>query len=389
MIGRSSDLRQIVLFLLGILFLWYLFMDGLLYLRIQNYPIDRSFYTTNSHQPEDPLNYKVTSTPPFTSTSLTINARNQSAFPNYEDVVWISCTYNPLCHVTIKSIMLDHTNHYVFAALATFVDRLLALSDSTWISPNLISFSHVFVAILAAKCVASDCLWTRRLGVVLFQVRTFLDDVDGHVARQRKHIRGERSEIGSAGFYVDGICDGLGCIALLLGILVHLRNNPPRRGYTPMQSQLLPVVDGKSECLVYKTNMTSNKVTRKVACFGFQLLLSSIGWNRYISVYQDTLERNDVQHKQFLRQMIVFRSHLLFCIVWLWRIVNVHSLLHFLLLAVFCDRIWAFLRWVQYLGFVVLMSIICVSEMHVLDVHRFVSNNSWWMETNESTSQDK
>lgn len=373
MIGRTSHIRQLHIFLICLLVTWYLFMDVLLYLRIQHYPIDRSFYFKS----KGALDAKSLST-----TSVTIHAPNQSSTINYEDVVWISCDYNPFCHVTIKSLMLDHTNHYVFAALATLFDQMLALSESTWITPNMISCSHVLVAIVAAKCVASDSLGTRRLGVVLFQMRTFLDDVDGHVARQRKHIRGERSEIGSPGFYVDGICDGIGCIALLVGVFVHLRNNPPRRGYTAMYAQVLPVIDSKAECLIYKANTMVAKVARNVLAFGGQLLLSSIGWNRYISVYQDTLERNDVRHEQFVRQMIVFRSHLFFCIVYLWRVVNVHSLLHFLLLAVFCDRMWPFLRWVQFVGFFALVAIIWITEMHVIDAQRFVFHSDFWMDKN-------
>ena len=70
-----------------------------------------------------------------------------------------------------------------------------------------------------------DSLGYRRVGVVLFQFRTFLDDLDGHVARVKRHIRGERSEIGTTGYYVDGICDGLGCIALMVGVFVFLKNN--------------------------------------------------------------------------------------------------------------------------------------------------------------------
>lgn len=397
MIVRNKYFNKFLLLVLCFLIAWYLVMDVLLYLRIQHYPIDRSFYTKpegiDHHKPlADQLTYRVTSTPSFPITSLTSSQyttkHNQHAFVYYEDVVWISCVYNPLCHITVKSIMLDHTNHYVFAALATLFDSALELSDSSWISPNLISCSHVFVALLAAKCVSSDVLSTRRLGVLLFQLRTFLDDVDGHVARHRKHIRGERSDIGSTGFYVDGICDAIGCVALLVGVLVHLQRNPPRRHqYSPLQSQILPMVDAKSDSLFLNANMTVSKVLRTVMCFGGQLLLSSIGWNRYISIYQDTLEQNHVQPKQFLRQMVVFRTHLFFCVVWSWRIVNVHSLLHFLLLAVFCDRIWAFLRYVQYLGFVVLLAIICVTEIHVLDVHRFVFQSNWWMDKNSTSMQ--
>lgn len=384
MIGRSSYMSQCLLILLSLLFAWYLIMDVFLYLRIQNFPIDRSFYTKSP--PPGQQDYSVSSTSPsFPTSSLTILPPNHSTnYVKYENVVWIPCDYNPLCHVTVKSVMLDHTNHYVLAALATLFDRWLALSDSTWISPNLISGAHVVVAILAAKCVASENLTTRRFGVVLFMVRTFLDGVDGHVARQRMHIRGERSEIGSTGFYVDGLCDGLGCIALLIGLLVHLRNNPPRRGYTALQTHSLPVVNGKSESVVYKSNMTANKVNRRVASFGGQLLLSSFGWNRYISVYQEILEKNDVYPTEFLRQMIVFRSNLFFCVVWLWRIVNVHSFLHCLLLAVFCDRIWTFLRVMQWRGFILLLAIICVSEIHVLDVHRFVFNSYGFIDKNDS-----
>lgn len=104
-------------------------------------------------------------------------------------------------------------------------DDLIGFSKSDLITPNMISFFHVFVAILAGRLVAFDSLGYRRVGVVLFQVRTFLDDLDGHVARVKRHIRGERSEIGTMGYYVDGICDGLGCIALMVGVFVFLRNN--------------------------------------------------------------------------------------------------------------------------------------------------------------------
>lgn len=127
--------------------------------------------------------------------------------------------------------MLDHTNHYIFAPLATLFDDLVGFSRTNLITPNMISFFHVLVAILAGRMVASDSISYRRFGVVLFQFRTFLDDLDGHVARAKKNIRGERSEIGTTGYYVDGICDGLGCIALMIGIFVFLKNNVSQLTY--------------------------------------------------------------------------------------------------------------------------------------------------------------
>lgn len=315
-------------------------MDVNLYFRIQNYPVDRG-----------------------TGENYTIN---------YADISWVDCDISPLCDVTVKALLLDHTNHYIFAPLVTLVDRLMKISEIEWITPNSISFFHVFIAIISAKCISTDSLAYRRIGVVLFEFRTFLDDMDGHVARARKNIKGERSEIGTSGYYIDGLCDAIGCVALLIGIFVFLKNNPPRRGY--MQ---LPVLtnETKERCNENNGVYKAKKVARKVCCFTLQLLISSSAWNRYIAIYQDLLERNDVSNGEFLRQNIVFKSSFFFCVAWFWRIVSVHNLIHFLLLAVFCDKLWEFLRAVQYVGFGILLSVICVTEIHILDVKKFIFKN--------------
>lgn len=202
MVGPSSWISKVLLTLFILLIIFYGYLDVHLYLRIKNYPIDRSFHVTN------------------TTLISTIEPEVK-----YADVTWVNCHINPLCDVTVKALMLDHTNHYIFAPMATVFDDFTGISRHDVITPNMISFFHVFVAIVAGRMVASDSISLRRVGVVLFQVRTFLDDLDGHVARVKRHIRGERSEIGTMGYYVDGICDALGCVALMIGVFVFLRNN--------------------------------------------------------------------------------------------------------------------------------------------------------------------
>lgn len=382
MIGPSSCISKILLTVLFGLIVWYIYMDVNLYLRIQNYPIDRNYHFNDTVDIVNDGSHLSTSTVSFATNTAAVNELQQHTDNvmkrpiTYDDVAWFSCDIDPLCHVTVKALLLDHTNHYLFAPLATIFDNIIGFSRSHFITANMISFFHVFVAILAGRFVASDNLSYRRLGVVLFQFRTFLDDLDGHVARQKKHIRGERSEIGTAGYYIDGLCDGLGCIALMIGVFVFLRNNPPRRGYTQLQA-ILPttndVAKNSSETgVTYKVKVTTKKVARKIVCFSGQLLLSSTGWNRYIALYQDMLERNDVQPTQYRRQTIIMRSQWFFSIAWLWRVFNVHALLHCLLLSIFCDKLWEFLRLVQYVGFVVLLVIICATEMHVLEVESFI-----------------
>lgn len=336
MIGPSSQISKILLVLLLLCIIFYVFMDCSLYLRVQNYPVDRG-----------------------TGENLT---------KNYNDVSWLGCDISPLCDVTVKALLLDHTNHYLFAPLVTIVDKVFEISKTEWITPNSISFFHVFIALLAAKCVSSDSLAYRRLGVVLFEIRTFLDDMDGHVARVRKHIKGERSEIGTSGYYIDGLCDAIGCVSLMIGTFIFLKNNPPRRGY-----MLLPTAnENKESNIVYKGKVTTKKVARKICSFSIQLLLSSTAWNRYIALYQDMLEKNNVNPPEFLRQNIIFKSTFFFSVAWLWRIVNVHNMIHILLLSIFCDKLWEFLRAIQYSGFGILLTAICLTELHILDVKNFI-----------------
>ncbi|SPP73153.1 ceramide phosphoethanolamine synthase [Drosophila guanche] len=377
MIGPSSQVSKILLTLLFLLIIFYIFMDVELYLRIHNYVIERNYHTnTSTVAAPSPLAQLA---PPAATSDLSSSSSSSTKLPtaekepSYEDHTWISCDINPLCHVTVKAILLDHTNHYLFAPLATMFDNVIGFSRSTFITPNMISFFHVGVACLSGKLVASDSLGYRRLGVLLFQIRTFLDDLDGHVARVRKHIRGERSEIGTSGYYVDGLCDGLGCIALLLGIFFYLKNNPPRRGYS-----IIPMSDAKSPepTMIPKMKATTRKVAKNVISFTGQLLLSSTAWNRYIAVYQNMLEREDVSSSQYLCQNYVFKSTWFFCVAWMWRIVNVHSLLHLVLLSIFCDKLWDFLRTIRYSGYIILLVAICLTEMHILEAQNYIFNSS-------------
>ncbi|EDW61144.1 ceramide phosphoethanolamine synthase-like [Drosophila virilis] len=370
MIGPSSQISKILLTLLFLLIMFYMFMDFELYLRIHNYAINRNYHintSTTSISSMEPSNLASASSsgpkPPTVEKE-----------PSYEDNTWISCNINPLCHITVKAILLDHTNHYLFAPLATIFDNVVGISQSTFITPNMISFFHVVVACVSGKLVASDSLGYRRLGVLLFQIRTFLDDLDGHVARVRKHIRGERSEIGTSGYYVDGLCDGLGCIALLLGIFFFLKSNPPRRGYS-----IIPMSDSKATpepTIIPKIKATTRKVAKNVISFTGQLLLSSTAWNRYIAVYQNMLEREDVNSSQYQCQNYIFKSTLFFSVAWMWRIVNVHALLHCVLLSIFCDKLWDFLRAIRYSGYIILLVAICLTEMHILEAQNYIFNSS-------------
>lgn len=151
-----------------------------------------------------------------------------------------------------------------------------------------------------------------------------------------------------------------------------LKFQPPRRGYTQLQP-ILPTNNSKSEYgVIYKVKVTTKKVARKVGYFTAALLLSSTAWNRYIAYYQDILEKNDVTFAQFERQNYVMKSAWFFAVTWIWRIVNVHAMLHFLLLSILIDKLWDFLKTMQYLCFVILLLVICGTELHLWEAQRFI-----------------
>ncbi|XP_045507764.1 ceramide phosphoethanolamine synthase [Colias croceus] len=367
MMWPSSQASKILTLLLFIVVVYCLYMDTLLYLRIQKYNLDIFEHNENITQES--------------STHKTI-----VPLRNYEDEIWIPCTINPLCHPTVKALMVDHINHYIYGPLCSILDMTLGISEKMlFLTPNMISFSHVVIALIGAKLLTCQNLAARRVGIVLFQIRMFLDDLDGHVARERKHIKGERSEVGTLGYWVDGICDLIGVIFMMVGILLYLKNNPPRRGYKGTPVSTLPYhqlkeinssedieKDHTTEGISYKTKVSFQRIVQVLGLFSGQMFLSSLAWNRYIDLYQTMLE-NSADYDMFRREM-AFKSSKFFIATGVWRVVNPHSYLHLLSLAVFCDKTWCFLKAVHYSGYIVLVVTAAGSEYLLENIRAFVVN---------------
>ncbi|XP_066598219.1 ceramide phosphoethanolamine synthase [Prorops nasuta] len=331
---------KILLLVVILLVLYFVEMDFLLYARIQDHDV-----------------------------------RPESNGTPYQSIV--SCDINPLCYVTVKSLLLDYPNHFIFSPLAALTDNLLRISDSwTWVTPNIISGTHVFIAMAAGKCVSSSSLSHRRLGVILFQLRTWLDDMDGHVARKRFNITGERSVVGSTGYLVDGICDGLGCIALIIGVGVFLAKNPTRRAaYDKLQN--IPIFSNSDKTHSNVKNPAFAKSITTMLFVASHLALSSIAWNRYISLYQDLLESDLDTPSTYIealcaRQTVVFRSNTFWILSLCWKLVNFHATLDYLLIAIFFDRIWKYAKSTRWLYFLVIILLVYVSESHYWRSYAYV-----------------
>lgn len=368
MMWPSSQASKVLTILFAAIVLYCIAMDTFLFLRIQNFKIDL-FDTKDSNVTFDVSTYRTTKV-------------------RYEDVTWVPCSINPLCHPTVKGLMVDHVNHYIYAPLCSVIDIALGISDRMlFLTPNMISGFHVLVAFIGAKLLTCKTLAMRRLGVVLFQIRMFLDDLDGHVARERKHIKGERSEVGTMGYWVDGICDLIGVVAMMIGILLYFKSNPPRRGYKGTPSSTLPYhqlkeinssEDVEKELnaevgISYKTKVPFQRIVQVIGLFSGQMVLSSLAWNRYIDIYQEMLENST--EFDVLKREATFKSGMFFSATALWRIVNPHSYLHLLSLAIFCDKTWCFLQTVHHVGYIGLVVAVCTSEYLVSAIRNYLSTS--------------
>lgn len=332
-----------------LLLLYFIGMDLLLYFRVQNYDVR-----------------------PRTNDTW--------AVPYHSSIL---CDLNPICTVTVKAMMLDHPNHYILSPLASLVDYLLDISHSwTWLTPNTISISHVLIAIIGVRYITQSSLFHRQVGVVLFQIRAWLDNLDGHVARTRLNIKGERSDIGSIGFFMDGICDSLGCIALIVAVYIFLNrntNNSVNHERQSTKTSLLPSLLPYSAI----SNSFWKSPLYNMLIVGLHFSLISAAWNRYISVYQDLLETDNInvllinRDDFYDRQTIVFRSFSFWIITFAWKIFNFHAMMDYLLLAIFLPgnlryRIWEYVRLTWWQLPAILLLLVFISELHYVNAYTYV-----------------
>ncbi len=160
------------LFLLVVL-LFYVWMDVALYYKLQSN--SDSLLVVQEYKEHPPgLNHTTTQKP---------NDNNHKS--------QLPLVFDPFNPISVKVMLVDHNNHYLYYPMGSWLDTdILHISDKMpFITPDMISWSHVCVAAVAGRLLSSELLTHRRLGVILFEVRSFLDSLDGLVARSRIRTR--------------------------------------------------------------------------------------------------------------------------------------------------------------------------------------------------------
>lgn len=127
-----------------------------------------------------------------------------------------------------KTRVEEPGNRFLYYPIAR---RLVRLLVKTPVTPNQITLSQPFIAMVAAYLISHNDWRYLVAGAAVFEFRSMLDCVDGTLARAKKMSSPN-------GHALDAICDWFSVIILYIGVYMHFVLHPPPGGdwaaYMPM-----------------------------------------------------------------------------------------------------------------------------------------------------------
>lgn len=105
-----------------------------------------------------------------------------------------------------------------------------------------------------------------------------------------------------------------------------------------------------------------------VGLLGVRIGISALFWDSSVHKYQDILDMVPISQLQQNLQASVLSSNLTVSIMILWRVFNALSIQDFLLAAMFVDKTWEFVVKTQVFGWIGLIMLVIITELHVTSV---------------------
>ncbi|CAF0793199.1 unnamed protein product [Rotaria sp. Silwood1] len=313
------------------------------------------------------LYFQIRSRGPLDLNTATINHTNFDKFhQTITEALNDTHMFNAL---SIKKIMVGPITQYVRAPLAEYVESNLHFTYYfPLISANAISIFHCCLSLISIKFFSSESLYQRRIGVLIFEIRTFLDDLDGVVFRAHAKNSHYKSYHGGLGFYVDALSDVLGGTCLMIGCLLYFYKQRPIRSITHQISRSLSTRLSRSsdteneETDVIILNMddepkipsvndintnileTKGRIFISLSLFTLRYSLAAIFWDRDVQAYESLLDSYKDKSQQQALQLAILHSPLTILIFYLWRYLCALSIQDYLVIAIFFDRTWTIIE---------------------------------------------
>lgn len=187
------------------------------------------------------------------------------------------------------------------------------------------------------------------------------------MARRRQGIAIQLSVRSTIGFYADAIADTLGLTIFLLACYLYLRRCDRGLTYLPLKTTK------DTACTSTRAdNRTKATTTTLVVCFSLQLIITGLLWNHFIEQYHLLLEVPSTDVAQWRRRNTVFHSSLTWTLWWFWKISCGHSLTNMLLVAVYFHKLMPFLRSIQWVGLIQLLTLGFLTHLHLRHASLFI-----------------
>jgi len=197
-------------------------------------------------------------------------------------------SWSPFRPLSVKLIMQDPTTHYIITPISEYFNEFTHFSDVFYfITPNMITFTHLALSFVSAKLVFSDSLKSRRIGCVIFEIRSLLDAFDGTVFRSRAANKRYESHHNELGFWVDSVSDTIGGFLLSFAVVFMLWwKCPPRKEVTSLpwtmddKNGVRPdIATEKHETRTFKY-YSKKFIFWRCFCFCSQIGISSAMWDQ-------------------------------------------------------------------------------------------------------------
>lgn len=214
----------------------------------------------------------------FQSTNLVIDSKGGKL----EEI------YTPITHLSIKALLNDHPSQFLIAPSTEYFNLITQFSSVfSFITPNMISVGHLIIGFISCKFIASDHLQDRRIGVILYEYRTWVDALDGtvHRAQDGLHLQ-YHSDHSTFGYAIDSLFDTLAGVFLCFGIFFYLlKTSGPEKCLPALVSSAHPATV-KIDVAIAPTAATTNKevyslkvILWKSLAFGACLAVSGKCWD--------------------------------------------------------------------------------------------------------------
>lgn len=220
-----------------------------------------------------------------------------------EDKVLSNITKSHRPAVTIKLRMQDHFAHYLYLPFCNWLEAVFKISEIPGVTPNVITFIHFTFAIIAARLVTEPGLSWRRLGVIIFEIRSCLDILDGVVFRAQHHRSKFQSGHGTLGWYLDSGADIFGSLFFAIGVVVFYNRYPPLKNKSGLRElklkdeesaiKLLSDVSADEDdgaALSKRIRFSRKAINITVFLYALQVFLRSALWDHFLQAYDDMLD---------------------------------------------------------------------------------------------------